>query len=187
MKSIVTTRTIDIPVGVRFKIKSRKIQITGPRGKLVRDFKHVLVDLKSDTTKKKILLKVWFGNKKRLSGLSTVTSHIFNLILGVTVGFEYKMKSVYAHFPINIITLNEGKKIEIRNFLGEKKVRQVFMAKDVLCKKNETVKDEISVYGNDLDLVSITAAKIQRSCLVKHKDIRKFLDGIYVSNKGRII
>ena len=85
MKSIVTTRTIDIPVGVRFKIKSRKIQITGPRGKLVRDFKHVLVDLKSDTTKKKILLKVWFGNKKRLSGLSTVTSHIFNLILGVTV------------------------------------------------------------------------------------------------------
>ena len=66
MKSIVTTRTIDIPVGVRFKIKSRKIQITGPRGKLVRDFKHVLVDLKSDTTKKKILLKVWFGNKKSL-------------------------------------------------------------------------------------------------------------------------
>ena len=81
------------------------------------------------------------------------------------------MKSVYAHFPINIITLDEGKKIEIRNFLGEKKVRQVYMAKDVFCKKNESVKDEIMVYGNDLDLVSISAAKIQRSCLVKNKDI----------------
>ncbi len=97
------------------------------------------------------------------------------------------MKSVYAHFPINIITLDEGKKIEIRNFLGEKKVRQVYMAKDVFCKKNESVKDEIMVYGNDLDLVSISAAKIQRSCLVKNKDIRKFLDGIYVSNKGQVI
>ena len=146
-----------------------------------------MIDLKSDSTKKKILLKVWFANKKRLSGLSTVSSHIFNLILGVTLGFQYKMKSVYAHFPINIITLDEGKKIEIRNFLGEKKVRQVFMAKDVSCKKNESVKDEIIVYGNDLDLVSISAAKIQRSCLVKNKDIRKFLDGIYVSNKGQII
>ena len=187
MKSILTSRTIDIPDGVKFKIKSRKIQIIGPRGKLVRDFKHILIDLKSDSTKKKILLKVWFANKKRLSGLSTVSSHIFNLILGVTLGFQYKMKSVYAHFPINVITLDEGKKIEIRNFLGEKKVRQVYMAKDVSCKKNESVKDEIIVYGNDLDLVSISAAKIQRSCLVKNKDIRKFLDGIYVSNKGQII
>lgn len=96
------------------------------------------------------------------------------------------MKSVYAHFPINIITIEEGKGIEIRNFLGEKKVRKVYLAKDVLCKINDSVKDEIIVYGSDLTLVSISAAKIQRSCQVKNKDIRKFLDGIYVSNKEKI-
>ena len=156
---------------------------SGPRGKLIRNFKHILIDLKIDNQKKKILLKVWFGDKKRLSGLSTVSSHISNSILGVTLGFQYRMKSVYAHFPINIITVKDGKEVEIRNFLGEKKVRRVYMAKDVFCKKNESVKDEILIYGNDLSLVSMSAAQIQRSCLVKNKDIRKFLDGIYVSVK----
>jgi large subunit ribosomal protein L9e len=37
--------------------------------------------------------------------------------------------------------------------------------------------------GNDLELVSRSAGLIQQSTLVKNKDIRKFLDGIYVSEK----
>lgn len=48
-----------------------------------------------------------------------------NLIKGVTVGFEYKMRLVYAHFPISVNIENEGTKVEIRNFLGEKRVRIV--------------------------------------------------------------
>jgi large subunit ribosomal protein L9e len=186
MKSIVAFRSIDIPLGVTIKIRSKKVKITGPRGKIIRDFKHILIDLKIDDKKKKIFLKVWFANKKRLSGLSTVSSHISNSIIGVTIGFQYRMRSVYAHFPINIITVKDGQEIEIRNFLGEKKVRKVFMAKNVICKKNDIVKDEILIYGNDLSLVSLSAAQIQRSCLVKNKDIRKFLDGIYVSVKENI-
>jgi len=170
---------------VKIRIKSRKIQITGPRGKLIRDFKHILIDIQYDNKTKKILLKVWFADKKRLSGLSTVSTLLSNSIFGVTSGFQYKMKSVYAHFPINIVTLEEGQGIEIRNFLGEKRVRTVYMASNVMCKKNDKTKDEIVIYGNDLSLVSSSAAKIQRSCLVKNKDIRKFLDGIYVSSKEK--
>jgi len=171
---------------VKIKVKSRKIQITGPRGKLIRDFKHILIDIKNDHEKKKILLKVWFADKKRLSGLSTVSTIISNSIFGVTLGFQYRMKSVYAHFPINIVKMEEGEGLEIRNFLGEKRVRKVYMANNVLCKKNDKIKDEICIYGNDLSLVSNSAAKIQRSCLVKKKDIRKFLDGIYVSSKEKL-
>jgi large subunit ribosomal protein L9e len=50
-----------------------------------------------------------------------------NLITGVTKGYEYKMRLVYAHFPININIEDAGKTIEIRNFLGEKRVRIVKM------------------------------------------------------------
>jgi large subunit ribosomal protein L9e len=38
--------------------------------------------------------------------------------------------------------------------------------------------------GNDITQVSLTAAKIQQATNVRHKDLRKFLDGIYVSEKG---
>ena len=48
-----------------------------------------------------------------------------NLIKGVKVGFEYKMRLVYAHFPISVNIENDGTKVEIRNFLGEKRVRIV--------------------------------------------------------------
>lgn len=50
-----------------------------------------------------------------------------NLFKGVTYGFAYKMRLVYAHFPINANIEDDNKKIEIRNFLGEKRVRTVHM------------------------------------------------------------
>ena len=38
--------------------------------------------------------------------------------------------------------------------------------------------------GNDIELVSNSAVLIQQATTVKNKDIRKFLDGIDVSEKG---
>lgn len=49
------------------------------------------------------------------------------MIKGVTKGFEYKMRLVYAHFPINANIIDDGQCIEVRNFLGEKRVRIVNM------------------------------------------------------------
>merc|ERR1711939_1078473 len=41
--------------------------------------------------------------------------------------------------------------------------------------------------ANDVDMVSQSAASIHGQTLVRNKDIRKFLDGIYVSEKGTVL
>merc|ERR1712244_82863 len=106
-------------------------------------------------------------------------------IKGVIYGFLYKMRAVYAHFPINISVTNNNTSVEIRNFLGEKYARHVNMLEGVTFKPSGA-KDEFILEGNDLELVSRSAALIQQSTSVKKKDIRKFLDGIYVSEKTTV-
>ncbi|CAM9923588.1 unnamed protein product [Ectocarpus fasciculatus] len=107
------------------------------------------------------------------------------MITGVTKGYLYKMRFCYAHFPINVSIT--GKTVEIRNFLGEKRVRRVELAPGVDYVRTSDVKDQIELSGNDIQAVSMTAARIQQSTSVKRKDIRKFLDGIYVSEKLNIV
>lgn len=95
------------------------------------------------------------------------------------------MRAVYAHFPINLVMSEGGTVVEIRNFLGEKYTRTVRLRSGVTAAPTG-VKDEIKLEGNDLELVSQSAALIHQAVLVKRKDIRKFLDGIYVSEKGSV-
>merc|ERR1719219_2347403 len=108
------------------------------------------------------------------------------MMTGVTQGFRYKMRLVYAHFPIDVNIEESGDNIAIRNFLGEKVVRRVAMLGDVKIHKGKVLKDELVLEGNDIEHVSQSAAQIHQCVLVRNKDIRKFLDGIYVSWKGPI-
>jgi large subunit ribosomal protein L9e len=118
----------------------------------------------------------------------TVCSHIENKITGVTKGFLYKMRFCYAHFPINVTGVKENNKdiVEIRNFLGEKKVRRVELMEGVKYFRTADVKDQIEISGIDINKVSLACARISQSTMVRNKDIRKFLDGIYVSEKVNI-
>ena len=121
---------------------------------------------------------------------SNLLNFIFNkckLQTGVTKTYRYCLRLVYAHFPINAEITNGGKQLLIRNFLGEKIVRTIDMLGDSKIKKSDSTKDELIIEGTDIDLTSRSAALIHQSCLVKRKDIRKFLDGVYVSSKGPII
>ncbi|KAL8135391.1 large ribosomal subunit protein uL6-like [Apium graveolens] len=193
MKTILSSETMDIPDGITIKIKAKVIEVEGPRGKLVRNFKHLNLDFQLITDEetggggqKKLKVDAWFGSRKTTAAIRTALSHVNNLIVGVTKGYRYKMRFVYAHFPINASIAASSNAIEIRNFLGEKKVRKVQMLDGVTITRSEKVKDEIVLDGNDIELVSRSAALINQKCHVKKKDIRKFLDGIYVSEKGTI-
>ncbi|KAK9680935.1 60S ribosomal protein L9B [Basidiobolus ranarum] len=97
------------------------------------------------------------------------------------------MRLIVHHFPLDVVISDEGKEVEVRNFLGEKVIRRVKMLDGVTIKHSEAQKDEIILSGNSLENVSQSAASIQQSTRVKNKDIRKFLDGIYVSEKGNIV
>ncbi|KAI3844567.1 hypothetical protein C5167_046559 [Papaver somniferum] len=190
MKTILSSETMDIPDGVKIKVKAKMIEVEGPRGKLIRNFKHLNLDFQliknAETGKKQLKVDAWFGSRKTSASIRTALSHVNNLITGVTKGYRYKMRFVYAHFPINASITNGNKGIEIRNFLGEKKVRKVDMLDGVSIVRSEKVKDELVLDGNDVELVSRSCALINQKCHVKNKDIRKFLDGIYVSEKGTV-
>ncbi|KAL0070660.1 60S ribosomal protein L9B [Marasmius tenuissimus] len=188
MRDVLQTEELEIPSGVEVFVKSRLITVTGPRGTLTKNVRHINMDIRLIKGKtSKVTLAVWQGGRKHVACLRTIKSLILNMIKGVTKGFQYKMRAVYAHFPINCIIQESGHKLEIRNFLGEKTVRHVDMLGGVVISESKAQKDELILEGNDIDNVSQSAASIQGICRVRNKDIRKFLDGIYVSEKGSIV
>merc|ERR1711872_313928 len=163
-------------MGIHVSVKNRIVQIRGPRGTLKRSFRDMQIDMtsrKKATGDTEIKVDKWFGTRKEVAAVRTVCSHISNMVTGVTKGYQYKMRAVYAHFPINCVISNNGTTVEIRNFLGEKYIRKVVMEPGVTIAASPKQKDEFIVEGNDIERVSLSAAKIQQSTTVKHKDIRK--------------
>ncbi|EMR09521.1 hypothetical protein PNEG_02107 [Pneumocystis murina B123] len=185
MKEICKQQELVIPDNVKVDIKARVVRVTGPRGFLKQNFQHINIDIRKIQANR-IRLIIWHGGKKHVACLRTIRSLINNMIIGVTQGYRYKMRFVYAHFPINVSIGEEGKLIEIRNFLGEKVVRRVNMLEGVKVELSKSQKDEIILEGICLENVSQSAASIQQICNVRNKDIRKFLDGIYVSARETI-
>jgi len=189
MRDVLKTEELDIPEGVDVTVKARIITVKGPRGTLTKNVRHIDMDIRlaKGKSNNKVTLAVWQGGRKHVACLRTIRSLIVNLITGVTKGFQYKMRAVYAHFPINCIIQDDGHALEIRNFLGEKIVRNVKMLDGVTVSESKSQKDELILEGSDIQNVSQSAASIHGICRVRNKDIRKFLDGIYVSEKGTIV
>ncbi|CAL4197013.1 unnamed protein product [Meganyctiphanes norvegica] len=65
---------------------------------------------------------------------------------GVTKGYQYKMRAVYAHFPINCVISNDNSTVEVHNFLGEKYIRKVDVHEGVTV-TSSAMKDELIIEG----------------------------------------
>ncbi|KAL3687928.1 hypothetical protein R1sor_014237 [Riccia sorocarpa] len=165
---------MDIPENVKFEIKAKQIRVKGPRGILTRNFKHLNLDFQMIEEGKKLKVDAWFGSRKTIAAIRTAVSHINNLITGVTKGYRYKMRFVIYMLTFPSMLVFPTRKTALR--FG------TFWAR----RRSEKVKDELVLEGNDIELVSRSCALINQKCHVKNKDIRKFLDGIYVSEKGSI-
>jgi large subunit ribosomal protein L9e len=182
MKYLIKTEKIQIPTGVKVSVKSRVVTVTGPRGTVTKNFRHIKAEI--ITKDNEIEIHTYMSTYKQSAILYTIASHIKNMIKGVTVGFRYKMHTVKKHFPIEVAIVDGA--VEIGRFLGERNVKVIKLLPGVTCKKNEKDGDELWFDGIDIDNVSLTCSHVFQSCTVHDKDRRKFLDGIYVSEKTTI-
>ena len=172
-------RSIEIADNVQITINGRSIKVTGPKGTLEEDFAHLPV--KFELEGKSLRVYAAWARKREVALVGTALAHVRNMMRGVTSGFTYKLKIVYAHFPMTIKVNEKEKKVTIDNFTGEKTPR---IAKIVGSSKVKVVSDEIHVQGSNLGEVSQTAANIQAATKIPDKDQRVFLDGAYIFEKS---
>ena len=92
--------TVDLPEGVTVSMDNHDVKLSGPRGDLNRIFKHPLISLSEDNGSLKLVGKKIRRKEKALIG--TWRAHLRNMIQGVSTGFLYEMKIVFAHFPMKV-------------------------------------------------------------------------------------
>lgn len=68
MRTVLASRYIDVPEGIKIDVKSRIVTVAGPRGSLTRNFKHLNLDIQSVAGGKKLRVDLWFGNRKQVRG-----------------------------------------------------------------------------------------------------------------------
>ena len=166
---------IPIPEGLEVAINDEVI-VTGSKGELRRKFKSRNIKIMIED--EKIVLEAPFPKKRDKAMLGTIKSHINNMIIGLTDGFYYKMKIVYAHFPMTVKAAEN--KVTIENFLGERHPRTAKIVGDT---KVQIKGDEVTVEGTNKEEVGQTMANIEQATKIKGRDPRVFQDGIYLVSK----
>jgi large subunit ribosomal protein L6 len=173
MRAIEVEKTIETPENVDVKLEGRVVIISGEKGTLTRDFSHAPLSIQKEG--KQIKIRTDWPRKKEAATIGTISSHIKNMMIGVTKGFTCKLKIVFSHFPISVKIVEN--KVLIENLTGERSPR---VAKIVGDTKVSVKSDDVIVQGINLEDVSQTAANIEQATKIKIKDPRVFLDGIYV-------
>jgi len=142
-------------------VKGRNVTVTGAKGSITTDFSHTNAKLKivdTETHGKKLVVRLMNRTTKSGAVVRSVVSTVKKMMTGVKQGYRYKVRLVYAHFPINakITKCNnvDNKVVEIRNFLGEKIVRRCEMIGEHTFVKMGDLRDELWIEGIDLRDVS---------------------------------
>ena len=167
---------VPLPEGVSASYDEETLVVEGPRGKLERGFSHPQLDIQPGDGVVVISGKKLRKRQKALLG--TWRAHLANMVNGVAFGFRYRMKVVFAHFPMKISV--KGNRVVIDNFLGEKASRHAAILGDA---RVSAKGDTVVIKGNDREAVGQTAANLERATIVKGRDIRVFQDGIYLISK----
>jgi len=177
-KSTEVKRVVPVMQGAKVKMTGKVLEANGKFGTVKRAFSHP--KLKLSMAGNEITVSTMDPSRKELALLGTWEAHVKNMMRGVAEGFTYKMKIVYAHFPMKAIV--KGKEFIIENFLGEKFPRTT----DILGDTKVSIKAEfVELVGPNVEDVGQTAANIERACRIRGFDPRVFQDGIYIIEKPK--
>ena len=169
-------RQVEIPEGVAVAVDGNTVTVKGPKGEVSRQLSYPEIEIKKEDSI--LVVNSRLDRKRQRAMVGTLAAHIGNMIAGVTKGYEYKMKVVYSHFPIQLKAASD--ELIINNFLGERKPRS---ARILPGTKVNIGKDEVTITGIDKECVGQTMANIEQATRVRGFDIRIFQDGIYLVDK----
>jgi len=167
---------VAMPEGVNASLEGRILSVKGKLGEAKKSFDKINVNIAVEENR--VIFTPFSKKKKDNVIINTVSSIVNNMVTGVTKGYTYKVKVVYAHFPISVKT--KGKQVLVENFVGERSPRVA----DIVGATKVTVEgDDVIVKGVSIEDVGQTAANIELATKIKRKDQRIFLDGLYIYHK----
>lgn len=171
------TAEVEAPASVTIKKEGNLIEVKGPLGTVKKDFTKVPATV---TVQGNMITIKPYGTRKRdLAITNTARSIIGGMIKGVEKGYTYKLKIIFAHFPISVKV--KGKEVHVENFFGERSARISRIIGEAT--KVSIAGEDVVIQGPSLEDVSQTAANIELSTRTKGKDQRVFLDGLYIYSK----
>jgi large subunit ribosomal protein L6 len=168
---------VEAPASVKIAKEGNTISVKGKLGMVKKDFTKLPATITVNGNK--ITIKPYGKRKQDLAVTNTARSILQSMIKGVEKGFTYKVKIIFAHFPISVKV--KGKEVQVENFFGERSPRVSKIIGDTT--KVSVVGEDVVVQGPSLEDVSQTAANIELSTRIKDKDQRVFLDGLYVYSR----
>ncbi len=168
---------VTAPDGVKLELRGDEVVVSGKLGALHRTFRHPRVTVALDGGELRFRSELPGRKEKAIVG--TFAAHVRNMCEGVATGFTYRMKIVYAHFPMKAAV--KGDEFVVENFLGEKAPRRTAIVGET---KVTVTGDQVVLSGPDVEAVGQTAANIERMTKIRGFDPRVFQDGIYITSKG---
>lgn len=169
---------VSIPENVNIVKRGHIVVVTGRKGTISKDIHKLPAAI--TVTDRTVTIEPEGKRKSDLAITNTAKSIIANMFKGVEKGYVYKLKIVFAHFPISVRV--KGREIHVENFFGERSARTSHIVGDTT--KVSIMGDDVVVEGPSLEDVSQTAANIESSTKVKGKDQRVFLDGLYIYSRN---
>jgi large subunit ribosomal protein L6 len=168
--SRISKKPLIVPENVKFKFANNKISFTGKYGELSYD-----IDKSVNLNIEKNSISISTNRKKNNAILGLTKVLLTNMVIGVNIGFEKKLKLIgvgyKAKIKDNLLELNLGFS-HIVKYAPKKGI-------NITCKSNT----ELSIFGINKQLVGQTAAEIR---LIRPPEPYKGKGVRYLNEKVRI-